>query len=254
MLNIEYRHSASKGNTFIDCPPFWIIHELYEHESKPNARMKMGLAAEEAAYYSLKENLSEDATTKMAKDKYILSHEGNEDDDECVWSAHIANRFVSELKQFGEMVSWQNEMQVPGKKWGLKYDVVGKTDFEFEDVIVDTKATAYIRRLKAGHVDPKWYPKEADLRQQFLYRELFGKDAMLLYCSYKDSHAVDLGDRIGYLEQLINAFKTIEHILNIAKNTEDIVRMYPLTFDNFRWKGSPDAKEFATKVWNKAFK
>ena len=77
---------------------------------------------------------------------------------------------------------------------------------------------------------------------------------MLLYCSYKDSHAVDLGDRIGYLEQLINAFKTIEHILNIEKNTEDIVRMYPLTFDNFRWKGSPDAKEFATKVWNKAFK
>ena len=99
----------------------------------------------------------------------------------------IAKNFVIELLQFGHLISYQNQKQVPGKEYGLKYDVVGKTDFEFEEWIVDTKATAYIRRLKAGHVDPKWYPKEADLRQQFLYRELFKKNTMLLYCSYKDS-------------------------------------------------------------------
>ena len=254
MLKLEYRHSASKGNTFIDCPPFWIIHELYDYESKPNARMKMGLAAEEAAYYSLKKKLSEKATTKIANDKYVLIHEGLEEDPEHDWSAMIANKFVSELKQFGKMVSWQNEKQVPGKEYGLKYDIVGKTDFEFKEWIVDTKATAYIRRLKAGHVDPKWYPKDADLRQQFLYRELFKKNTMLLYCSYKDTYAADLGDRVGYLEQIMQTFKTIEHVLTLAKTKEDIVRMYPLTFDNFRWKGSPGAKIFATKLWNDAFK
>jgi len=77
---------------------------------------------------------------------------------------------------------------------------------------------------------------------------------MLLYCSYKDTYAADLGDRVGYLEQMIQAFKNIEHVLTIAKSKEDIVRMYPLTFDNFRWKGSPEAKSFAYKVWNDAFK
>ena len=71
MLNIEYRHSASKGNTFIDCPPFWIIHELYDHESKPNARMKMGLAAEEAAYFSLKGKLSEETVARLQKGIYL---------------------------------------------------------------------------------------------------------------------------------------------------------------------------------------
>ena len=254
MLNIEYRHSASKGNTFIDCPPFWIIHELYGYESEPNARMKMGLAAEDAAYHSLKDKLKDDAIIKLAKDKYITELKGSEDDPECEWSGMIAKNFVIELLQFGKLISFQNQVQVPGKEYGLKYDVVGKTDFEFEEWIVDTKATAYIRRLKAGHVDPKWYPKDADLRQQFLYRELFKKNTMLLYCSYKDTYAADLGDRVGYLEQLINAFKTIEHILTLAKTKEDIVRMYPLTFDNFRWKGSPGAKTFASKVWNDAFK
>ena len=53
-MKIEYRHSASKTNTFIDSPPFWIINELFGFESEPNARMKMGLAAEDAAHYALK--------------------------------------------------------------------------------------------------------------------------------------------------------------------------------------------------------
>ena len=105
MLNIEYRHSASKGNTFIDCPPFWIIHELYGYESEPNARMKMGLAAEDAAYHSLKDKLKDDAIIKLAKDKYITELKGSEDDPECEWSGMIAKNFVIELLQFGKLIS-----------------------------------------------------------------------------------------------------------------------------------------------------
>jgi len=51
MLKVIEHHSASSGNTFIDCPQMWIIDKLYEFESESNARMKMGLAAEDAAYY-----------------------------------------------------------------------------------------------------------------------------------------------------------------------------------------------------------
>ena len=75
--------------------------------------------------------------------------------------------------------------QIPGDKYGLKYDVIGKTDFEFDDVIIDTKATAYIKRLKSGAIDSRWYPKDADLRQQALYKDLFNKPTALLYCSTK---------------------------------------------------------------------
>ena len=51
-MKIKYRHSASKTNTFIDSPPFWIINELFDFESEANARMKMGLAAEDAANHA----------------------------------------------------------------------------------------------------------------------------------------------------------------------------------------------------------
>ncbi len=253
-MKIEYRHSASKTNTFIDSPPFWIINELFGFESEPNARMKMGLAAEDAAHHAISNQISEENNiTKYAREQYVNKCKGSQVDDECEWSGIIAHKFVENLAEFGEVVSFQNEKQINGKKYGLKYDVVGKTDFEFKDVIVDTKATAYIRRLKAGHVDPKWYPKAADVRQQCLYRDLFGKETMLLYCSPKDQYCVDMTER-DELNILINAMKHIEHILDICKTKDDVVRIFPLICDNFRWKGTPSGEVFAKEIWTKVLK
>ena len=253
-MKVEYRHSASKTNTFIDSPSFWIINELFGFESEPNARMVMGLAAEDAAHHALSNQITDqDSITDYSVRKYI-EHKGiTGDENECDWSGIIANKFVENLAEFGEIVSFQNEKQISGEKYGLKYDVVGKTDFEFKDVIVDTKATAYIRRLKAGHVDPKWYPKPADIRQQCLYRDLFGKETMLLYCSPKDVYCVDMVER-DELSVLINAMKHIEHILEICKTKDDVVRIFPLICDNFRWKGTPTAKVFAKEIWTKVMK
>ena len=253
-MKIKYRHSASKTNTFIDSPPFWIINELFDFESDANARMVMGLAAEDAAHHALSNQISdENIITDYAKVKYIENPGRDHSEDEYDWAPIIANKFVKNLKEFGDVVSFQNEMQISGKKYGLKYDVIGKTDFEFKDVIVDTKATAYIRRLKAGHVDPKWYPKAADVRQQCLYRDLFGKETMLLYCSPKDVYCVDMVDR-DHLQDLINAMKHIEHIIEICKTKDDVVRIFPLICDNFRWKGSPGSEEFAKEIWTKVLK
>jgi uncharacterized protein YlbG (UPF0298 family) len=261
-MKIKYRHSASKTNTFIDSPPFWIINELFDFESEPNARMVMGLAAEDAAHHALSNQINdEDTITNYAKTKY-LEHSKDEvtdllptehSDSEYEWSAIISNKFVKNLKEFGEVKSFQNEKQISGEKYGLKYDVIAKTDFEFDECIIDTKATAYIRRLKAGHVDPKWYPKPADVRQQCLYRDIFGKPTMLLYCSPKDEYCVDMVDRTD-LDDIINAMKHIEHILEICKTKDDVVRIFPLICDNFRWKGSPGSEEFAKEIWTKVLK
>jgi len=264
MLKVIEHHSASSGNTFIDCPQMWIIDKLYEFESESNARMKMGLAAEDAAYYGLSKQINDENNIKdYCKNQYIIQA-GSETDDECEWSGKIANTFVKELKQYGDVISYQKEADVPGDKYGLKFNIVAKTDFEFENFIVDTKATAKVWRYaatasekkqgKRGRINHNYHPKPDHLRQQFLYRELFGKECLLLYASPWDNHTSDLGDHVGYLEQLINSFKSIEHILNIANTKEDVVRMYPLTFDNWRWRYSPGAEDFARKIWSKAFK
>ena len=253
-MNIEYRHSASKTNSFIDSPPYWIINNLYDFSSEANARMKMGSTAEAAAEHALQNQITdEEVIIDIAKTKY-LELKGDESDDECLWSGIIANQFVKELPQFGKIISYQKEIVSPGEKYGLKFDVKGVTDFEFDDVIIDTKATAYIKRLKSGAIDSRWYPKDADLRQQALYKDLFNKPTALLYCSYKDVHSVDMEGREGHLETIVQAMQTIEHCIEIAKTKEDVVKMFPLTMDNFRWKGSPDAVEYAKMIWQEAFK
>jgi len=253
-MKVKYRHSASKTNTFIDSPAFWIINELFDFESEPNARMRMGLAAEDAAHHALSNQINDaDNITKYAREQYVNECKGSQLDDECDWSGIIAHKFVENLGEFGEVVSFQNEMQISGEKYGLKYDVIGKTDFEFKDFIVDTKATAYIKRLKSGKVDARWYPKAADVRQQCLYRDLFGKETMLLYCSPKDQYCLDMVE-YDQLNVLINAMKHIEHIFDICKTKEDVVRIFPLVCDNFRWKGSPGSEEFAQDIWTKALK
>jgi len=57
------------------------------------------------------------------------------------------------------------------------------------------------------------------------------------------------------LKEIYHAMQTIEHITSIAKTKEDIIRMFPLNMENFRWGKEPDSpyKEFAKKLWIKAF-
>ena len=113
MLKVIEHHSASAGNTFIDCPQMWIIDKLYGFETEENARMKMGHAAEEAAHYALVNQITEEDTIKLyALDQYVEKHKGTEADDECEWSAKIANTFVKELKQYGKLIHYQREYNV----------------------------------------------------------------------------------------------------------------------------------------------
>ena len=84
MLKVIEHHSASSGNTFIDCPHMWIIDKLYGFESEPNARMAMGLAAEDAAHYGLSNQITdENNIAKDARIQYMTKHNGSETDDEC---------------------------------------------------------------------------------------------------------------------------------------------------------------------------
>jgi len=262
MLKIVEHHSASAGNTFIDCPQIWIIEKLYGFKTEENARMKMGHVAEETTHHALINQITDEKLiTSDAKGKY-MERNGATIDDEYEWSAKIANTFVKELKQYGKLIHYQREYN--GSYKDLLLPIVAKTDFEFNDYIVDTKATAKVWRYaqtkteknqgRKGKINHNYHPKSDHLRQQFLYRELFNKECLLLYASPWDNHTSDLGDHVGCLETLIQAFKSIEHILSIAKTKEDVVRMFPLTFDNWRWRYSPGAEEVARKIWSDAWK
>ena len=257
MLKKEYCHSASSANAFIDSPAYWIITKLYDFEGPVNARMSMGTAAEHAANEAMSNlDMDESQVQKVTEAKFDDETKNEfKDAPEREWAVDIAMRFAQNLSEFGDVVSYQREV-ITAKLQILKYPIKTVTDFEFENLIVDTKATAYLKRLKKGTLDPNWYPKAADVRQQLLYQHVRNKPTMLLYASRSDHEAIDMVDRDEHmLKELIHAMRTIEHITSIAKTKEDIIRMFPLNMDNFRWGKEPDSpyKEFAKKLWTKAF-
>lgn len=256
MLKKDFHHSASSANSFIDSPPYWIITKLYGFEGPPNNRMIMGTAAEHGAYESLSKSLDYKSTTESTKKKYV-EEGGDPTANELEMAEQISIKFKEALAEFGKVVSYQNETITDGEKFGLKYPVRCITDFEFEEVIVDTKATAYLKRLKKGTLDPNWYPKRSDVRQQMLYSRVNNKPTMLLYTSAADQEAIDMLDRGEEpLNEILGAFRSIEHITSIAKTKEDVVRMFPLNFDNFRWGKTEDepSRAFARKIWKEAWK
>ena len=249
ILKKDYQHSASSANAFMDSPLYWLITKVFKFEDKPNSRMVMGSAAEAGAYHALiKPDREDTAIKRYVKTKFIKLG-GSEEDAECSWAQTIALKFRDNLQEFGDLVSYQKEIITPGKKYGLKYPIRGFTDFEFKDLIIDTKATAWIRRSKAGK--PLYHPKEADIRQQILYKDIYKKDTMLLYCSKDDVHTTDMVDRDHYLEPIIQIFKNIEHLNKICKTPMDAFKILPLNFENFRWK-SGNAKEFTIKLMREA--
>jgi hypothetical protein len=260
ILREDYRHSASRANAFIDSPAHWIITELFNYKEPANARMLMGLSAEEAAHEGLKggtEDLIRCDAESAFRRMFAEANDTKTDDEriECEelhWCQEIAVNFVNSLKEFGEVISYQNEKIVSQDT--LKFPIKCITDFEFKDVIIDTKATAYLKRLKSGKLDANWYPKDSDIRQQLLYKRIYNKPTMLLYASAKDQEAIDMLDRTANID-LIQVFHTMEYICSIAKTKEEVVKMFPLNVDNFRWgKGMTDIKKFATDVWNTVWK
>jgi hypothetical protein len=251
ILREDYRHSASRGNAFIDSPAYWIITELFDYSLPANARMVMGTVAEEVAYEAIGLDLSKEQISDRVN-KTWDKHYNDETVDEKEWAKEIAVTFTDNLRQFGKVVSYQNEKIIDHDKLQKKIKMI--TDFEFQNVIIDTKATAYLKRLKSGKLDSNWYPKQSDVRQQLLYQRCYNKPTMLLYASAKDHEAVDMIHRVSDID-LIQVFQTIEHICTIAKSKDDVVRMFPLTMDNFRWgKGQTQAKEFAMDIWKTVWK
>ena len=243
MLKKDYCHSASSANAFIDSPAYWVITKLYNFEGPVNARMSMGTAAEHAANEAMSNlDMDESQVQKVTEAKFDEETKNEfKDAPEREWAVDIAMRFAQNLSEFGDVVSYQKEV-ITSKPQILKYPIKTLTDFEFEDLIVDTKATAYLKRLKKGTLDPNWYPKAADVRQQLLYQHVRNKPTMLLYASRSDHEAIDMVDRDEHmLKELIHAMRTIEHITSIAKSKEDIIRMFPLNMDNFRWGKEPDS-------------
>lgn len=247
----RYKHSASSGNTFLECPSAFLWRWGLKNWGETKASMAMGTAAEEAAWLGLSRGFPDGVIRSEAESAFVreMKEEVTDDDGDEVkelgMAGEIAVQFTHELRRIGQtkdFVAYQ-----PETFWmvgDLERPIRLKPDFIFEGLIVDTKATKAVPSK----------PKPMHVRQQALYAVGRGKSEQvkLLYSSGKKTSLIDVPQEdLGPAhDELIQAFRQIEALDQRFQTVEQAMSIIPLGTDSFYW-GDDDAIK-AKAMWKEA--
>jgi hypothetical protein len=240
MLDKEYRHSAGGGNMFLDSPSRWLLKYGFDIRDEANARMAMGSAAEFACHAGIMQNLTDDQIKKVAIEEFDKLRDGIVSD-ERDYVGPISVNFVRGLKEFGLPNSYQHKILTMVD--GLEREVIGYTDFGYDDLYVDTKATLRCPSNIYG------YQQTGHVRQQSVYSKLTNKKVALLYATpnkFALYHVPESLIERGWTT-MFGAWKAIERLDYICVNPEDGTTIIPLNPDSFYW--NDETHKIAQAKW-----
>jgi hypothetical protein len=249
IIKEDFKHSFSSVSKFRKNPSEWLCHYALGLKSPSSPAMTRGSLAEFGTYYKIKKGMQQKDDKGFAK---LIEHRFKKlkylnAEKEIVNAIEIAKKFEEILyeRQLRDIVSYQK--QLVQKIDGLKYPVRLFTDFEYDNIIVDTKSTL---RLPTA-------PKVDHIRQQALYSTLHKKKIALLYATPKKSLWYELSDddvKVGY-EETINDFKSLENYIIMCKNNlEEAIKITPLNTDPNPFEWDYNIKQEAKKIWQKVRK
>ena len=249
IISKDFRHSFSSVGKFISNPSAWLCHYGLGLKEPSKPAMTRGSLAEFGAYYKLKKGMKGKDGSAYAK---IITHRFKKEkflnaEQEIKNAIDISLKFEKVLyeKQLRDIVSYQRQ-EIKDVD-GLKYPVRMFTDFEFKDIIVDTKSTM---RMPSS-------PKVDHIRQQALYATLYNKKTALLYASTKKTMYYELEEndiKDGYSE-ILSHFKSLEKYIKRCNNSlEEAIKTTPLYTDPNPFAWDINIKQEAIKIWQKANK
>jgi hypothetical protein len=237
----EYRHSASKGNDWYGNPSLWIYRNLLGKRSETTPRMAMGNSAEFGCAINLFYNRS-DADVVEHCTKHMVNQFDGEWFDETDKVGGIALNLIKGIKEAYPDIGVPHLFQSYKRHRldTLDYPITTVTDFEWENLIIDTKATLAVPSQ----------PREDHVRQQSLYSMLLGKPVTLVYASHKKFKVFELTDEMisQNYETMINSFESLEVFMANVPNTKTAMKMVPLNTDGYKW--SEEDREYAKENWN----
>lgn len=246
MLYENYKHSASSGNSFLSAPDQFVYKWGLRNWGEDNARTAMGMAAERTVadvIFYFPEIALDDESIKARSFVHYDSIMAGELTAEREAVPKIVARFVEYLKHLGPPKLYQSVQTVPGADFALDHDVKIQTDFEWDDLIIDLKATmrcpSKIGSNQAKHT-----------RQQALYSYIRDKPVRLLYASPSNLFAYDLTDddvHQGFWD-LHAAFCRIEALDRICPTVQDAIDLIPFCPEHW-WDEKERAK--ARLIWQR---
>jgi len=258
ILSDDYRHSASRGVDYIENPSLWLIRNYFGVESTQNYSMAMGTASEWAAYKGLHEDYDRnidyyqrcEQISRMAENQFKTLCQDLLEEDQGVIPKQmqkvgaIANNFIDILSNLDKELVAYNEKKIVEYP-NLKHKITYVPDFEYDDLIVDTKATQQFP------TDP-FKTKLQHIRQVSLYGLLSGKNVALLYATDKKCAIFGIPDDVVKREGefMIEVFSTIEKNNEFFKDARTFMKHNILNTEGYKW--DENTKAIADRYWSKA--
>lgn len=241
MLVSHYRHSPSSGNLYREAPDAFLWKYGFGRREDPNGKMAAGTAAEFAAAQVLLNTVQESDLADCALLKFDEQTAGvvfPEREDVPA----LAKSVLDGLRAIDKpLMTYQHKLTLnAGERYGLKYPVIGYTDFSFTDLTVDCKVTWRLpSEAKFSHVC-----------QLGTYHALSGKQQALLYVSPKKRTRIELPEetlRSGFATML-STWQRIEALAEAFKTPEAAVKVIAHNADSYFW--SDAARKEAATIWN----
>ena len=258
ILSDDYRHSASRGVDYIENPSLWLVRNYFGVESTQNYSMAMGTASEWAAYKGLQEDYDRnidynkrcEQVSVMAENQFktlcqdLLTEDAGVIPKQMQKVGAIANNFIDILSNLDKELVAYNEKKVVEYP-NLKHKITYVPDFEYDDLIVDTKATQQFP------TDP-FKTKLQHIRQVSLYGLLSGKNVALLYATDKKCAIFGIPDDVVKREGefMIEVFSTIEKNNEFFKDARTFMKHNILNTEGYKW--DENTKAIADRYWSKA--
>ena len=229
MLPEKYKHSATSANMFLASPSHFIWRYGFNEKEPANGRMNMGLASEYAAYEALMGSYDDKRSTEAAIAKFDELQEG-EVTPERDYVGPVTVNFLHHLRKLGEPLTYQSMLKMSVPELGR--EVVGYTDFGYDNLLIDTKAT-----LRCPTNINTQFTASA-VRQQAVYSKITGKDVALLYATpqkYEYFPVAPAQIEAGW-NVMVGAWKRIERLDKMCPTPEAATELIPLNPDSFYWK------------------
>jgi len=237
----EYRHSASRGNDWYGNPSLWAYRNLLGIKTKTTPRMGMGNSAEFGCALGLFLNRSDEDIVKYTTDNMVQQFNGEWFDETEKVSGIALNLHKAIKEHFPDFDKPHLFQRYRRHSLSiLDHPITTVTDFEWENMIVDTKATLAVPTK----------PREDHVRQQSLYSVLIGKPATLVYASHKKSAVFELSEEtiMTNYKTMIDSFLSLETFMRNVPDIKTFKQMIPLNTDGFKWSNAD--RENAKTLWD----
>jgi hypothetical protein len=236
----RYKHSPASGNMFLAAPDAFVWrYGLQNWQEEDSPRQAMGHAPEFAVHAALIQGLDDDAAAALAEAEFDKRMSGLVcEEREAV--GPITKQMLRVMRHYGPPLTYQGKSILNGALYGLKREIVVKMDFEYENFILDTKATLRCPSdLKPDHA-----------RQMAAYSVARKKPVKVLYATPKKFAEYTLGDTERHWTLLLASWRAIEALDGICDAPTDALRFIPHNPDTWFWDDATRPK--ALETWRLA--